>query len=163
MEAQSKNLRHSFEFTMPRARTSTLGICRRHLALDPHDHQEAAGPRCNDGRWHHVSLPMITSGPDEVVGVRCIYRDCQPSSAAQSSPRVCCHHPMFSRSKAVVVLFLFFRLVSSLSPTYLDCQRQKPAGTSQLTGCPPGTVFVSQDTSNQDTSFTSVQDAVLDL
>ncbi|KAL1666164.1 carbohydrate esterase family 8 protein [Schizophyllum commune] len=70
---------------------------------------------------------------------------------------------MFSRSKAVVVLFLFFRLVSSLSPTYLDCQRQKPAGTSQLTGCPPGTVFVSQDTSNQDTSFTSVQDAVLNF
>ena len=24
--------------------TSTLGIRRRHLALDPHDHQEAAGP-----------------------------------------------------------------------------------------------------------------------
>ncbi|KAL0059209.1 hypothetical protein AAF712_014053 [Marasmius tenuissimus] len=53
-----------------------------------------------------------------------------------------------------VALGLLLR-VNALSPKFLACQVQKPAGTSPLDGCPPGTVFVSQDGPNP-----SVQEAI---
>lgn len=56
---------------------------------------------------------------------------------------------------------LSFASVRCLSPTFLDCQQQKPSGYSQLEGCPDGTLFVSAADSNA--NFTSVQDAVLSL
>ncbi|TRM62141.1 carbohydrate esterase family 8 protein [Schizophyllum amplum] len=60
-----------------------------------------------------------------------------------------------------VLFTLLLPGVASLSPTYLACQVQKAANVSQLTGCPAGTILVSQDTSDPDASFTSVQEAVL--
>ena len=51
--------------------------------------------------------------------------------------------------------------VWALSPTHIACQLKKSPGVSPLTGCAPGTLFVSQDDANAD--FTSVQDAILSL
>lgn len=51
--------------------------------------------------------------------------------------------------------------VAALSPAFLSCQLQKPPGISPLRGCPPGTVFVSQD--DKTAHFARVQDAVLSL
>ena len=60
---------------------------------------------------------------------------------------------------------LFFLLSGSLalSPNLLQCQIQKPAGFSPLLGCPSGTIFVSQNISDVNTHFYSVQEAVLSL
>ncbi|KAL1746841.1 carbohydrate esterase family 8 protein [Schizophyllum fasciatum] len=67
----------------------------------------------------------------------------------------------FTQLALAISLAIVLPLVSCLSQTYLDCQVQKPAGTSQLTGCPAGTALVSQNASDPGVSFTSVQDAVL--
>ncbi|KAJ3885352.1 carbohydrate esterase family 8 protein [Lentinula edodes] len=51
--------------------------------------------------------------------------------------------------------------VSALSPQFLLCQVQKPAGQSPLEGCPAGTIYVSADSSESlYANFTKVQDAV---
>lgn len=55
-------------------------------------------------------------------------------------------------------LFILSQLVLSLSPTYLPCQLQKPAGESALTGCPEGTLYVSS--TDGSANFTSVQEAI---
>ncbi|KAI0031178.1 carbohydrate esterase family 8 protein [Vararia minispora EC-137] len=52
-------------------------------------------------------------------------------------------------------------IVLGLSPQFLQCQLQKPAGKSALSGCPTGTLFVSP--TDADANFTSVQDAILSL
>ena len=60
----------------------------------------------------------------------------------------------------------FFYLLSgslALSPKLLQCQIQKPAGSSPLGGCPVGTIFVSQNTSDVNAHFHSVQEAILSL
>ncbi|KAL0576318.1 hypothetical protein V5O48_005667 [Marasmius crinis-equi] len=53
--------------------------------------------------------------------------------------------------------------VEALSPKFLPCQLQKAANQSALDGCPPGTIFVSQDTSDPNANFHSIQDAILSL
>ncbi|KAG6377207.1 carbohydrate esterase family 8 protein [Boletus reticuloceps] len=50
---------------------------------------------------------------------------------------------MKSLPLAFFYLSILFRLVLSLSPTYLSCQLQKPTGESALAGCPEGTLYVS--------------------
>ncbi|VDB91794.1 unnamed protein product [Peniophora sp. CBMAI 1063] len=52
-------------------------------------------------------------------------------------------------------------LSSALSARYLACQLQKSDGTSALTGCPDGTLYVSA--ADPEADFTTVQDAVLSL
>ncbi|KAF8895115.1 pectin lyase fold/virulence factor [Infundibulicybe gibba] len=54
-------------------------------------------------------------------------------------------------------------LVLGLSPKFTACQTQKPSNVSPLTGCPAGTIFVSQNTGDPHAKFHSVQDAVLSL
>ncbi|KAG1777217.1 carbohydrate esterase family 8 protein [Suillus placidus] len=51
--------------------------------------------------------------------------------------------------------------IQALSPDYLACQLQKNAGTSPLTGCPAGTLYVSPTDSRA--SFKSVQAAIESL
>ncbi|KAI9462267.1 carbohydrate esterase family 8 protein [Boletus coccyginus] len=58
----------------------------------------------------------------------------------------------------IFCLFDPFWLVLGLSPTYLQCQLQKPAGESPLEGCPGGTLFVSP--TDPAAAFTSVQEAI---
>lgn len=53
--------------------------------------------------------------------------------------------------------------VLAISPEFMICQVQKPAGVSPLHGCPDGTIFVSQDTKDKNAHFHSVQEAVLSL
>ena len=63
-------------------------------------------------------------------------------------------------------LTTLFSLLSgnlALSPRFLACQLQKPAGSSPLLSCPQGTIFVSQNTSDPYAHFHSVQEAVLSL
>ena len=52
-------------------------------------------------------------------------------------------------------------LSSALSARYLACPLQKSNGTSALTGCPDGTLYVSA--TDPKANFTTVQDAVLSL
>ncbi|KAG6909252.1 hypothetical protein DXG01_001434 [Tephrocybe rancida] len=53
--------------------------------------------------------------------------------------------------------------VDGLSPEFIACQVQKPAGDSPLLGCPQGTIYVSHNTSDPFAHFHSVQEAVLSL
>lgn len=57
-----------------------------------------------------------------------------------------------------VVLALYAATAAALSPVYLECQHQKPAGVSVLSSCPVGTIYVAQNDSQA--QFTSVQAAV---
>jgi len=61
----------------------------------------------------------------------------------------------------IFCLFGSFWLVLGLSPTYLPCQLQKPAGESPLEGCPGGTLFVSP--TDPTAAFRSVQEAINSL
>lgn len=61
---------------------------------------------------------------------------------------------------ALFLVLLLARLSLGLSPDFIECQVQKPAGQSALTGCPEGTILVAQDGSGD---FTTVQDAILSL
>lgn len=58
-------------------------------------------------------------------------------------------------------LFLLASVVAAGSNQYGGCQRVKPWPTSQLQGCPDGTIYVSQN--DTDAKFTSVQAAVESL
>lgn len=58
-------------------------------------------------------------------------------------------------------LSILFRLVLSLSPTYISCQLQKSAGESALVGCPEGTLYVSP--SDPSANFSGVQEAINSL
>ncbi|KDQ62039.1 carbohydrate esterase family 8 protein [Jaapia argillacea MUCL 33604] len=51
--------------------------------------------------------------------------------------------------------------VTALSPNYIACQLQKPAGLSPLIGCPAGTIYVSA--TDPTAQFSSVQAAVESL
>ncbi|KAF9483363.1 pectin lyase-like protein [Pholiota conissans] len=65
-----------------------------------------------------------------------------------------------------LVFFVLANLLGSclcLSPNFVACQVQKPKGMSPLVGCPPETIFVSQDVNDKHARFHSVQDAVLSL
>ncbi|KAK0211229.1 pectin lyase-like protein [Desarmillaria ectypa] len=62
---------------------------------------------------------------------------------------------------AVVAAVLPYTL--AFSPLFLPCQVQKLANQSTLSGCPPGTILVSNDNFDPDTSFNSIQDAILSL
>jgi hypothetical protein len=69
------------------------------------------------------------------------------------------HHSYFG-------LLLFAALwhpALALSPKFVPCQIQKPASTSPLSGCPAGTIFVSQNASDPHTQFTSIQAAIQSL
>jgi pectin methylesterase-like acyl-CoA thioesterase len=48
----------------------------------------------------------------------------------------------------------------ALSPTFINCQVQKPEGESALTGCPDGTLLVAADGSGD---FANIMDAVNSL
>lgn len=50
---------------------------------------------------------------------------------------------------------------ASYSPLHLACQLEKPASASPLSGCPKGTLFVSQH--DPRAHFKNVQDAVASL
>ncbi|KAM5540887.1 hypothetical protein V8D89_005531 [Ganoderma adspersum] len=58
-------------------------------------------------------------------------------------------------------LIVFSATVWPLSPAHIACQLKKPDHLSPLSGCAPGTIFVSQDDSRTD--FTSVQEAISSL
>ncbi|KAK0239561.1 pectin lyase-like protein [Armillaria nabsnona] len=62
---------------------------------------------------------------------------------------------------AVVAAVLPYAL--AFSPSFLPCQVRKPATESTLSGCPPGTILVSNNSSDPDASFGSIQDAILSL
>ncbi|XP_006462415.1 hypothetical protein AGABI2DRAFT_151878 [Agaricus bisporus var. bisporus H97] len=55
------------------------------------------------------------------------------------------------------------QLVVGLSPHFFSCQIQKPVGISPLSGCPDGTIFVSQNTNDEFAHFHKIQDAILSL
>lgn len=61
---------------------------------------------------------------------------------------------------ALFLVLLLARPSLGLSPDFIECQVQKPAGQSALMGCPEGTILVAPDGSGD---FTTVQDAVLSL
>ncbi|KAJ7637533.1 pectin lyase-like protein [Mycena polygramma] len=72
--------------------------------------------------------------------------------------------------RSSLTLFLLFLClpwhpipILALSPQFIPCQLQKPAPTSPLSGCPAGTIFVSQNASDPHTQFTSVQAAIASL
>ncbi|KAJ7472987.1 carbohydrate esterase family 8 protein [Mycena galericulata] len=46
---------------------------------------------------------------------------------------------------------------------FIECQIQKPAWQSPSTGCPPGTIFVSQNVSDRHAKFTTDQAAIASL
>ena len=63
-----------------------------------------------------------------------------------------------------VLRFLLLHLSATawaLSPTHITCQLKKSDNLPPLTGCAPGTIFVSQD--DPRAGFTSVQAAILSL
>ena len=60
-----------------------------------------------------------------------------------------------------VSLSLLLSATRALSPAHLACQLKKPGHLSPLTGCNPGTIFVSQADSRA--HFASVQAAILSL
>jgi hypothetical protein len=62
------------------------------------------------------------------------------------------------RKLAIVGAFAT-NVVNGLSPKYLPCQTIEPPPASPVTGCPPGTVYVSATDSRA--KYKSVQDAVL--
>jgi hypothetical protein len=70
---------------------------------------------------------------------------------------------MLAQILSSATLFLLLSGSLALSPKFLACQIQKPAGLSPLLGCPQGTIFVSQNTSDVYAHFHSVQEAVLSL
>jgi hypothetical protein len=51
--------------------------------------------------------------------------------------------------------------IQALSPDYIACQLQKDAGTSPLSGCPAGTLYVSPTDSRA--GFKTVQSAIQSL
>ncbi|KAF7299447.1 Carbohydrate esterase family 8 protein [Mycena indigotica] len=66
------------------------------------------------------------------------------------------HRPSF-------YLAMQFSFVHALSPTYYNCQVEKPQSISPLLGCPTNTIFVSQDVSNPYATFNSIQSAIESL
>lgn len=64
-------------------------------------------------------------------------------------------------TSCILSLALLAATARALSPVYLECQRQKPAGFSSLVGCPPGTIYVAKNDTKA--HFTSVQAAVNSL
>ncbi|KAL0960953.1 hypothetical protein HGRIS_005953 [Hohenbuehelia grisea] len=64
---------------------------------------------------------------------------------------------------ALLALLMRCLLVHAFSPEFLACQIQKPVSVSPLHGCPPGTIFVSQNASDPNSDFTSVQAAISSL
>ncbi|EJF60997.1 pectin lyase-like protein [Dichomitus squalens LYAD-421 SS1] len=60
-----------------------------------------------------------------------------------------------------LLIFLVLPAAWALSPAHLACQLKKPGHLSPLTGCSPGTIFVSQ--TDPRARFTSVQAALLSL
>ncbi|KAF8955293.1 pectin lyase-like protein [Flammula alnicola] len=69
------------------------------------------------------------------------------------------------RTQTILVLSLASLLPRALglSPEFIACQVQKPFGISPLLGCPPATIFVSQDVNEPHAHFHSVQEAVSSL
>ncbi|TFK33326.1 carbohydrate esterase family 8 protein [Crucibulum laeve] len=70
---------------------------------------------------------------------------------------------MINHLRPAAFLLLFNVLAYALSPQFIACQVQKPANMSPLLGCPAGTIFVSQNTSDTRAKFHSIQEAVLSL
>ncbi|KAK7048001.1 carbohydrate esterase family 8 protein [Favolaschia claudopus] len=71
------------------------------------------------------------------------------------------HHPLLS-----VLIFAtlgHWHFTLALSPEFNSCQIQKPSHMSPLSGCPPGTIFVSANTSDSQADFTSIQAAIASL
>jgi hypothetical protein len=66
-------------------------------------------------------------------------------------------------SLIVALLCLQGQHILALSPTFVPCQIQKPVSSSPLTGCPSGTIFVSQNASDPHAKFTSIQAAIASL
>ena len=60
-----------------------------------------------------------------------------------------------------LLLSFLLSVTKALSPAHLACQLKKPGHLSPLTGCSPGTIFVSQADSRA--HFASVQAAILSL
>ncbi|KAJ7863449.1 pectin lyase-like protein [Mycena olivaceomarginata] len=69
------------------------------------------------------------------------------------------HHSYFG----LLLLAALWHPALALSPKFVPCQIQKPASTSPLSGCPAGTIFVSQNASDPHTQFTSIQAAIQSL
>jgi hypothetical protein len=65
--------------------------------------------------------------------------------------------------REALVLFALVAHAVSLSPKFVDCQVQKKHGLSPLTGCPPGTIYVSNDPEQKTAKFSSVQKAIESL
>ena len=64
-------------------------------------------------------------------------------------------------SLLLAVLSLQWHAALALSPQFIDCQLQKAANVSPLSGCPQGTIFVSQ--TDRRAAFTSIQAAIESL
>ncbi len=58
-------------------------------------------------------------------------------------------------------VLVFSATAWALSPAHIVCQLKKFDNLSPLTGCAPGTIFVSQDDPRAD--FTSVHEAISSL
>ncbi|KAJ7872136.1 pectin lyase-like protein [Mycena olivaceomarginata] len=69
------------------------------------------------------------------------------------------HHSYFG----LLLLAALWHPALALSPKFVPCQIQKPASASPLSGCPAGTIFVSQNASDPHTQFTSIQAAIQSL
>ncbi|KAF8073470.1 carbohydrate esterase family 8 protein [Lyophyllum atratum] len=70
---------------------------------------------------------------------------------------------MLLHSLTLVFALTSITHVTALSPRFIACQIQKPAGISPLLGCPRGTIYVSSNASDSFAHFRKVQDAVLSL
>ncbi|KAJ6451596.1 carbohydrate esterase family 8 protein [Mycena sanguinolenta] len=64
-------------------------------------------------------------------------------------------------SLLLAVLSLQWHAAVALSPQFINCQLQKAATVSPLSGCPQGTIFVSQ--TDRRAAFTSIQAAIESL
>jgi hypothetical protein len=62
---------------------------------------------------------------------------------------------------AIAVLGVLAQRAVALSPAYIACQIIKPGFLPPTLGCPPGTLFVSQNDTRA--HFTSVQAAIASL
>ncbi|KAJ7062369.1 pectin lyase-like protein [Mycena amicta] len=70
---------------------------------------------------------------------------------------------MMSFSRLLLPSILFSLSAYALSPTFFNCQIQKPASQSPLLGCPAGTLFVSQNASDPHAHFSTIQSAIASL
>ncbi|KAF9453118.1 carbohydrate esterase family 8 protein [Macrolepiota fuliginosa MF-IS2] len=70
---------------------------------------------------------------------------------------------MLSLVTTTLIAVFLAQLVKGLSPEFFPCQLQKPLNISPLSGCPTGTIYVSQNLNDKFARFHRIQDAISSL